>query len=135
MSLGYLDSSVLYDHPRLYLPSYRLVWAYSLSHNDRGGVGIYFKESLAVWPVPISSLKECLLLEGDTLCIITVLGLTLEIWNRYSSNKLSFIWKSYSIQTKWGVICYKWTSDSKVINIWKLKKMRKIRTNYMAALL
>ena len=28
-----------------------------------GGVGMYFKETLVVRPVPIKSLKECLLLE------------------------------------------------------------------------
>ena len=55
----YLDSSVLYDHSRLKSSSYKLVRAYNLSHNERGGVGFYFKESLAVWPVPINGLKEC----------------------------------------------------------------------------
>ena len=29
--------------------------------NKRGGVGIYFKETLAIWAVPTNSLKECLL--------------------------------------------------------------------------
>ena len=33
-------------------------------NNKRGGVGIYFKETLAIWPVPTNSLKECLLWEG-----------------------------------------------------------------------
>ena len=34
-----------------------------MSNNKKGGVGVYFKETLAVRPVLINSLKECLLLE------------------------------------------------------------------------
>ena len=58
-----LDSSVPYDDPRLNLSGYKLVRADNLSNNKRGGVGIYFKETLAIRPVPTNSLKECLLLE------------------------------------------------------------------------
>ena len=57
----YLDSSVPNNDPRLNLSGYKLV---KLSNGKRGGVGIYFKETLAVQPVPTNSLKECLLLEG-----------------------------------------------------------------------
>ena len=61
----YLDSSVPYDDPRLNLSGYKLVRADNLSNNKRGGVGIYFKETIAIRPVPTNSLKEgyCLLLE------------------------------------------------------------------------
>ena len=41
-----------------------LVRAENLSNKKkRGSVGIYFKETLAIQPVPINSLKECLPLE------------------------------------------------------------------------
>ena len=63
LSETYLDSSVPYDDPRLNLSGYKLVRADNLSNNKRGGVGIYFKETLAIRPVPTNSLKECLLLE------------------------------------------------------------------------
>ena len=63
LSKTYLDSSVPYDDPRLNLSGYKLVRAGNLSNNKRGGVGIYFKETLAIRPVPTNSLKECLLLE------------------------------------------------------------------------
>ena len=63
LSKTYLDSSVPYDDPRLNLSGYKLVRADNLSNNKRGGVGIYFKETLAIRPVPTNSLKECLLLE------------------------------------------------------------------------
>ena len=67
--------------------------------------------------------------------LVILLGMTLKIWNRYSSNKLSFTWKSYTRQKIWGVICWNWASGSKVMNIWKLKKMLKIRSSYLDALL
>ena len=61
VSRKHLDSSVPYDDPKFYLSDYKLVRADNLSKNKRDGVGIYFKEILAVRPVPtISSLKECL---------------------------------------------------------------------------
>ena len=63
LSETYLDSSVPYDDPRLNLSGYKLVRAGNLSNNKRGGVGIYFKETLAIRPVPTNSLKGCLLLE------------------------------------------------------------------------
>ena len=59
----YLDSSVPYDDPRLNLSRYKLNRADNLSNNKMGGVGIYFKETLAIRPVPTNSLKGCLLLE------------------------------------------------------------------------
>ena len=60
----YLDSSVPNDDPRLNLSGYKSVRLDKLCNGKRGGVGIYFKETLAVQPVPTNSLKECLLLEG-----------------------------------------------------------------------
>ena len=63
LSETYLDSSFPYDDPRLNLSGYKLVRADKLSNNKRGGFSIYFKETLAIRPVPINSLKECLLLQ------------------------------------------------------------------------
>ena len=48
LSKTYLDSSVPYDDPRLNLYGYKLVGADNLSNNERCGVGIYFKETLAI---------------------------------------------------------------------------------------
>lgn len=45
------------------IPDYKLVLADILSNNKRDCIGIYFKKNFAAWPVPINSLKECLLLE------------------------------------------------------------------------
>ena len=64
LSEAYLDSSVPNDDPRLKLSGYKLVRPDKLSNGKRGGVGIYFKETLAVQPAPTNSLKECLLLQG-----------------------------------------------------------------------
>ena len=63
LSEKYLDSFVPYDDPRLNLCGYKLVRTDNLSNNKKGGVGIYFKETLALQPVPTNNLKECLLLE------------------------------------------------------------------------
>ena len=60
LSKTYLDSSVPYDDPRLNLTGYKLVRTGKLSNSKRGSVGIYFKEILAIRPVPTNSLKECL---------------------------------------------------------------------------
>ena len=60
----YLDSSVPNDDPRLNLSGYKPVRLDKLCNGKRGGVGIYFKETLAVQPAPTNSLKECLLLQG-----------------------------------------------------------------------
>ena len=35
---------------------------------------------------------------------LPLVGITLKIWNRYLNNKLSFIWKSYLRQKKWGFV-------------------------------
>ena len=52
-------SSIPYDDPRLNLSGCKLVRA----DNEKGGIGIYFKETLAVRLVPINRLKESLLLK------------------------------------------------------------------------
>ena len=63
LSETHLDSSVPHDDPRLNLSGYKLVGADNLSNiKGRVGVSIYFKETLAIRPVPTNSLKECLLL-------------------------------------------------------------------------
>ena len=59
----HLDSFIFYDDLRLNLPGYKLARADNLRNNKRGKVDIYFKETVAVWPVPINSLKESLLQE------------------------------------------------------------------------
>ena len=63
LSETYLDFSVPYDDLRLNLSGYKLVRADNLSNNKRGGVSIYFKETLAIRSVPTNSLKKCLLLK------------------------------------------------------------------------
>ena len=69
----HLDSLVFYDDLRLNLPGYKLARADNLRNNKRGKVGIYFKETAAVWPVPINSLKEGLLqVQKSSLCIDSV---------------------------------------------------------------
>ena len=57
LSDTYLDSPVPNDDSRLNLSDFKSVRADNLS------VGIYFEESFAVRPVPINSLKECLLID------------------------------------------------------------------------
>ena len=59
----YFDSSVPYDDLRLNLFGYKLVRADNRSNNKSSGVRIYFKETLAIRPVPTNSLKRRPLLE------------------------------------------------------------------------
>ena len=63
LSETYLDSFVSYDGLRLHLSGYQLVRDDSLSNNKKGGVVIYFKETLTIRPIRTNSLKDCLLLE------------------------------------------------------------------------
>ena len=59
----YLDSRFPDDDSRLNLPGYNLVGGDNRNNTKRGGVDLYFKESLAVHFVMPPSLKEYLLLE------------------------------------------------------------------------
>ena len=87
LSKTYLDSSVPYDDPRLHLSGYKLVTADNLSNSKWGGVGIYFKETLALQPVPTNSLKECLLLD---VFIDNKKGSILSIYRSTSQSKEKF---------------------------------------------
>ena len=87
LSKTYLDSSVPYDDPRLNLSGYKLVRADNLSNNKRGGVGIYFKETLAIRPAPTNSLKECLLLE---VFIGNKKGFVLSLYRSLSQSREEF---------------------------------------------
>ena len=57
LSETYLDSSFPHNDPRLSFTDFKLVRADNLSNNKRDGVGISFKESLAVRSVTAYSLK------------------------------------------------------------------------------
>ena len=57
LSETYLDFPAPYDDPRLNLSGYKLARADNLSNNKSGGVGIYFKETLVIQPVPNNSLE------------------------------------------------------------------------------
>ena len=39
------------------LSGYKLVRADNLSNNKKSGVGIYYKETLAVWSIPVNQLE------------------------------------------------------------------------------
>ena len=63
ISETYLDSSFPNDDPRLNLPGYNVVRTDNPNNVKRGGVWVYFKESLSVGSVTSLYIKECLLLE------------------------------------------------------------------------
>ena len=58
-----LDSSVPTDDRELSVNGYNLIHADHPSNNKRGGICIYYRESLAVQVVKIDYLNECLLTE------------------------------------------------------------------------
>ena len=59
LSESYLDSSVSSDNDNLYIKDYKLVRAYHAGDVKRGGVWVYFKESVNCLPNPY--VKECLI--------------------------------------------------------------------------
>ena len=63
LSESYLDASVSSDNDNLNINGYKLVRADHPGNVKRGGVCVYFKESLPVKCLSNSCLKECLILE------------------------------------------------------------------------
>ena len=63
LSESYLDSTVSSDNDNLYIRDYKLVRADHPGNIKRGGVCVYFKESLPVSCLPNPYLKECLTFE------------------------------------------------------------------------
>ena len=63
LSETYLDSSIPSDHVSLELEGYKLVRADHPNNVKRGGVCIYYKESLPVRVINLPYLQEALLLE------------------------------------------------------------------------
>ena len=59
----YLDSSVQSHDKDISINGYNLICADHPSNNERGGLCIYHRESLAVQLVKIDYLNECLLYE------------------------------------------------------------------------
>ena len=63
ISETFLDSSFEPENKNLMLEGYKLIQSDHPSNTKRGGVCIYYKESLAVCLVDITSLPECLVCE------------------------------------------------------------------------
>ena len=63
LSESYLDASVSFDNDNLNINGYMLVRADHPGNVKRGGMCLYFKESLPVKCLSNSYLKECLILE------------------------------------------------------------------------
>ena len=63
LSETFLDSSIPTNYDRLNMKGYKLIRTDNPSNSKRGGVGIYYKEFLAVHPVEVKNLNECVLFE------------------------------------------------------------------------
>ena len=71
LSETYLDLSNLSDDDNFYLPGYNLVRADHPSNAKKGGVCIYFKNSLHLKVIDIQLLQECINFEktiADRIC-------------------------------------------------------------------
>ena len=60
LSETYLNSETLSNDENLNIPGYNLIRAGNLSNTKRGGICIYFKESLLLRLYNISYLNECM---------------------------------------------------------------------------
>ena len=63
LSETFLDSSIPTNDERLNMKGYKLIRADNLSDSKKGGKGIYYKELLAIRPVEVKNLNECIILE------------------------------------------------------------------------
>ena len=59
----FLDSSISTNDEKLNMKGYKLIKADNPSDSKNGGVGIYYKEFLAVCPVEVKNLNECVIFE------------------------------------------------------------------------
>ena len=76
LSETYLDSSILSDDKNLEIPGYDLIWADHLPNSKRGGVCIYYRNSLPLKILGIFYLQECIVFElkiGNKSCKIVSL--------------------------------------------------------------
>ena len=63
MSETYLDSSTPSDDKNLEIPGYGLIWADHPSNSKRGGVCVYYRNSLPLRILHIFYLQECIVFE------------------------------------------------------------------------
>ena len=61
LSETFLDCSIPSNDERLNMKGYKLIRADNPSDSKKGGMGIYYKEVLAVRPVDVKNLNECLI--------------------------------------------------------------------------
>ena len=76
MSETYLDSSILSDDKNLEIPGYDLIRADHPSNSKRGGVCVYYRNSLPLKILDIFYLQECIVFElkiGNKFCKIVSL--------------------------------------------------------------
>ena len=76
LSETYLNSSIPYDDDNLEIPGYNLIRADHPSENKRGGVCIYYKNTLPLKVLDIHILQECINFEikiENKLCNFIVL--------------------------------------------------------------
>ena len=63
LSETFLDSSIPTNDEKLNMKGYKLIRADKPRYGKKGGVGIYYKEFLAVFPVEVKNLNECVIFE------------------------------------------------------------------------
>ena len=63
LSETFLDSSIPINDERLNMKGCKLIRSDNPSDSKKGGVGIYYKEFLAVRPVEVKNLNECVYLK------------------------------------------------------------------------
>ena len=63
LSETFLDCSIPSNDERLNMKGYKLIRADNPSDSKKDAVGIYYKEFLAVRPVEVKNLNECLIFE------------------------------------------------------------------------
>ena len=83
ISETYLDSSIQSDDRDISINGYKLIRADHPSNSKRGGVCIFYRESLAVQSIKINYLNECLLCEvsfnNKKVTMLSYIGLPAKI--------------------------------------------------------
>ena len=94
LSETYLDNSYHTDDDQLTFPGYNLIRADNSNHIKRGGVCIYYRDTLPVKIINLNILNECLVCElsfaSCRVCLVSIYRTPSQSSNEYDTFLLNF---------------------------------------------
>ena len=94
LSETYLDNSYPTDDDQLAFPGYNLIRADNPNNIKRGGVCIYYRETLPVTTINVNILNECLIWElsfgSRCVCLVSIYQTPNQSSNEYNTFLINF---------------------------------------------